>query len=190
MTINRCYLIRKKKVIYLFIIAIAILLLGSCASHVRREMPIEKGYLTEDILYEINQDVRYTYFHYADSSIASGLMLRWEPDSILIQGRGEIKPRMITTDGLVYIDAVSGNKIGPGILLGTAAAGLYFALVRGWEINNVTFLSALGKLLVPPAIIVTAIGIGSSKETKETYYLSPGFIFDYEAVKRYHQTLK
>jgi hypothetical protein len=190
MPINCHYLNSKTTTKCLFNIAIAILLFGACASHIRRDVPIEKRFLTEDRLWEINQDVRYTYFHYADSSIVSGLMLHWEPDSILIQMRGETKPRLITTDGLVRIDAVTGNKIGRGVTLGTAAAGLYFILVRGWEFNNVSFLNALGKLLVPPAIIITAIGIGSSKETKETYYLPPGFIFDYEAVKRYHQVLK
>jgi hypothetical protein len=166
---------------------LAMLLITSCGSHVRRGESSSDKILTEDKLWEIHQDVRFTTFHYADSAAASGLLLRWEPDSILIQGRGEPIPRQITTVGLVRIETVTGNKIGLGIGLGSLAAAAYFALVRGWEFNNITFLSALGKLLVPPAIIVTAIAIGSSRETKEIYNLPPGFIFDYDAVKRYHQ---
>ena len=146
---------------------------------------MEKNYLTEDKLYEIHQDIRFTYFHYADSAVAAGLLLRWEPDSILIQGRGEAKPHMIPTKGVMLIETVTGNKIGPGLLLGTLVAGGYFALVRGWELSGVTFVAALGKLFVPPAIIVAGIALGASRETRETYYLPPGFIFDYNAVRRY-----
>ncbi len=175
-----------KKYIRLILLTIlSILLLISCGAKVKRSQPLEKSFLTENKLYEIHQDVRFTYFHYADSSVAAGLLLRWEPDSILIQGRGDLKPHMIPTDGVELIETVTGNKIGQGLLLGSLVAGGYFALVRGWELNGVTFVSALGKLLVPPAIIVAGIALGSSRETRETYYLPPGFIFDYNAVKRY-----
>ncbi len=168
----------------LFIILSALLLV-SCGAKVKRVQPLQKRFLTEDKLYEIHQDVRFTYFHYADSSIAAGLLLRWEPDSILIQGRGDIKPHMIPTDGVELIETVTGNKIGRGLVLGSLVAGGYFALVRGWELSGVTFITALGKLLVPPAIIVAGIALGSSRETRETYYLPPGFIFDYNALRRY-----
>jgi hypothetical protein len=163
-----------------------VLILCSCASHVRREQPRPMQILTEDKLYQIHQDIRFTYFHYADSAIVSGLLLRWEPDSILIQKRGEAKPTQIPVSGITYIETVTGNRTGEGLAIGTLLAGGYFALVRGWELNNITFASALGKLLVPPIILIAGIAIGSSKEIKEVYYLPPGFIFNYESAKRYH----
>jgi hypothetical protein len=168
-------------------IALAILIATSCASHVRHDQPNDRQILTENILWQTHQDVRFTYFHYADSNFVSGLLLRWEPDSILIQKRGEAKPTMIPTTGITYIETVTGNRFGGGFVIGTLVAGGYFALVRGWELSNITFVSALGKLLVTPAILITGITVGSSMEIRKTYYLPPNFIFDYESVKRYHQ---
>ncbi|HBC47676.1 MAG TPA: hypothetical protein DEO84_11770 [candidate division Zixibacteria bacterium] len=168
-------------------LSLAILIACSCASHVRRDQPNERQILTENILWRTHQDVRFTYFHYTDSNLVSGLLLRWEPDSILIQKRGEAKPSMIPTAGITYIETVTGNRFGEGFIVGTLVAGGYFALVRGWELSNITFVSALGKLLVTPAILITGITIGSSREIKKAYYLPPNFIFDYESVKRYHK---
>jgi hypothetical protein len=167
-------------------LALSILIATSCASHVRHDQSNERQILTENILWRTHQDVRFTYFHYADSSLVSGLLLRWEPDSILIQKRGEAKPSMIPTTGITYIETVTGNRFGEGFVIGTLVAGAYFAAVRGWELSNITFVSALGKLLVTPAILIAGITVGASREIKKAYYLPPDFKFDYESVKRYH----
>jgi hypothetical protein len=67
---------------------------------------------------------------------------------------------------------------------GTLAAAVYAGAVRIDQINGITFLSAVSKLLVPPAIIVTGAAIGAGRETKELYNVPQDFIFDFDLSKR------
>jgi len=160
------------------------LLAVACASHIRNEKAAATGDLTETKLVQIHREVRFTRFYYGDGKIESGLMLHWEPDSVLIQKRGEGQLRRIPTSGIEKIETVTGNHLFEGLSLGVLAAGGYFAAVQGWKLSNVSFLNGMVKLLVPPAIIVAGIAFGAAKETKEIYRVPPGFIFDYEAEKK------
>lgn len=160
-----------------------------CASHSGQVKNGEVGTLTEEKLYQINSEVRFTRFYYADR-VESGLLLRWQADSVLIQERGQGQPRMIPADGITTIETITGNRIMPGIGIGTLLAAGYFVAVKGYELGIVTFWEAITKLLVPPAILVTAIAVGSSMETTEVYRLPPGFKFDYETYRRYRESVE
>jgi len=156
----------------------------SCASHPRKDP--EARILTEGKLYQINSEVRFTRFYYADR-VESGLLVHWMPDSILIQERGKDQPRNIPSAGIVRIETITGNRIMPGIAIGTLAAAAYFAAVKGYDLGTVTFFEAVKKLLAPPAILITAIGISSSMETREIYKIPPGFKFDFDAAKESYE---
>ncbi len=160
----------------------------SCASKIRKAPESGAGTLTEEKLYQINDEVRFTRFYYADK-VESGLLLRWMPDSVLIQERGQGQPRMIPTKGITTIETVTGNRIMPGIGIGALLAAGYFAAVKGYDLGTVTFWEAVTKLLIPPAILITSIAIGSSMEKRESYKVPPGFIFDYDAVRQYHEAV-
>lgn len=154
----------------------------SCASHVRKETVALK-ILTERQLLEINNENRFTRFYYSDGKTFSGLMLRWIPDSVYIQPRGTALPLPIPTIGLAKIETVTGNKIFTGLAIGAIVAGAYFLAVKGYNLTQVTFLEGLEKLLVPPAVILTAMGIGASRDTYESYLIPPNFKFDYDISK-------
>ena len=146
--------------------------------------------LNEERLYRINDETRFTRFYYPDGRSESGLMLRWKPDSIYIQPRGTGLPMAIPTQGLTRIETVTGNRMLTGLAYGTLIAGGYFAAVQGWKLSNVTFGQALEKLFVPPIIILTAMGLGASKDTYEIYTVPPGFLFDYDIAKIQFQNRK
>lgn len=154
----------------------------SCGGAGRRDAPKTVYILTSEQLTEIHQDIRFTYFYYPDTML-SGLMLNWQPDSILIQPRNADLPVKIPTLGLSKIEIVIGNRSMEGIAVGSLLAAGYFVAVKGYDLGTVTFGEGLAKLLVPPAIIVTAIGVGSSMEKRETYLLPPGFLYSYEQSK-------
>lgn len=173
----------KKSILSYFIIASALLALA-CASHVRKERAVIIKDLTAGKLLQIHQEVRFTSFYYADGKTESGLLLHWEPDSIVIQKRGEEQVRKIPTSGIEKIETVTGNHLFEGLSLGVLAAGGYFAAVQGWKLSSVSFLEGMVKLLVPPAIIVAGLAYGAARETKESYRVPPGFQFDYKTAKR------
>ena len=165
-------------------VVILALIFSGCSIIGRKNAPSDKGLLTESKLWQIHEEVRFTHLFYDDGRQEAGLMLRWEPDSIFIQERGQKLPKSIPSSGISHIETITGNRIMEGVALGTLVAAGYFAIVRGDRLGNLTFGDAIAKLLVPPAIIITAVGIGSSKETKDIYRVPPGFVFDYEAAKR------
>jgi hypothetical protein len=146
--------------------------------------------LTSEQLWQINEDVLFTYFYYDDRHVESGLLLRWMPDSILIQERGEDLPRKIPSFGINRIETITGNKLFAGLSVGTLAGAAYFAAVRGDRLTGISFAAALAKLLVPPAMIITGMAIGSSMDTKDSYVVPPEFQFDYEAAKIIFQKKK
>jgi hypothetical protein len=160
------------------------ILLADCGIVVHKHREAGENLLTEAKLWQIHEDILFTHLYYADGHYESGLMLRWMPDSIFIQERGRKLPQSVPAADVVRIETITGNRIMEGIALGTLVAAGYFAIVRGDKLGTVTFGQAISKLLVPPAIIITALGIGSSMEKKESYLVPPGFVFDYEAAKR------
>ena len=174
---------------YLLVASVLAILFIGCASHVRKEsVPVK--ILTEKQLVTINDENRFTKFYYSDGKILSGIMLRWTPDSVHIQPRGAISPIAIPTDGLAKIETITGNKMFTGLTIGSAVAAAYFIVVKGYSLRNVTFFEGISKLLVPPAIILTAMGIGASKNTLETYLIPIDFKFDYDISKSRFQTRK
>jgi hypothetical protein len=110
-------------------------------------------------------------------------MLRWQADSVLIQERGKGLPGRIATTGISRIETVTGNKSMKYLAAGAVVAGAYFAIVGGYDLGNLTFWSAIEKLFVPPAIIITAVSMGASRENKEVFIVPADFFFDYELTR-------
>jgi len=160
------------------------ILLVDCGRVVHKHQEAGDSLLTEAKLWQIHEDILFTFLYYADGHYESGLMLHWMPDSIFIQERGRKLPQSVPAAGVVRIETITGNRIMEGITIGTLVAAGYFAIVRGDKLGTLTFGQAIAKLLVPPAIVITALGIGSSMEKRESYRVPPGFVFDYDAAKR------
>jgi len=161
----------------------------SCSGPLKTDKPRLQMILTSRKLLEIQNDVRFTRFYYNDGRLESGLMLRWMPDSIRIQERGQGLPRAIPVAGINKIETITGYRTFEGFALGTLIGAVYFAAVGGYDLGSVTFGEALIKLVVPPAIIVTGMVFGASREKIETFIVPPDFLFDNEeAVKKYHLT--
>ena len=169
----------------LMLTSLAATICFSCGATAKKERPaLNSAILTEQHLLEINDDTRFITFFYGNSKTEAGILLRWKPDSILIQSRGQGMPHYIPSYGITQIEVVTGNKSMNGLAWGTLVAAAYAGAVRIDKINGITFLSAVGKLLVPPAILVAGVAIGASRETKELYNVPPDFIFDYDLSKR------
>jgi hypothetical protein len=168
------------------LMSVAALAMLSCGAAAKKEKPsITPQAITEQRLMEINEDARFVTFFYTNGKTESGILLRWKPDSILVQTRGQGLPHYIPSDGITQIEVVTGNKALTGFAWGTLVAAAYAGAVRIDKINGITFLSAVTKLLGTPAIMVIGTVIGASRETKELYYVPPDFIFDYDLSKRH-----
>jgi hypothetical protein len=141
-------------------------------------------FLTSEQLWKIHEDVPFTRFYYRDQRIESGLLLRWMPDSILIQERGIGNPRQIPSAGLFKIETVTGNRLFEGLGAGILAGAIYASIVRSDQLKGRSFPAALAKLLVPPALMITGMAIGSSKDKKEVYYVPSHFIYNHEEARR------
>jgi hypothetical protein len=139
--------------------------------------------LTSQVLTLIHEEVRFTNFIYDGQRIESGLLLSWMPDSILIQQRGIDRPKKISTSGLTRIETTVGNKMPEGLAVGTLAAAAYFLAIGGHNLSDVTFGEALAKLLVPPAMIIAGMAVGSTLDKRESYIVPVGFEYNHELAK-------
>jgi hypothetical protein len=162
----------------------AVIVSLSCGGAAKINQPPVALTLTEQRLLEINEDARFIRFFYFDGKTESGILLRWKPDSILIQSRNQGMPHHIPADGITQIEVVTGNRSLSGVAWGTLVAVAYAGAVRIDQINGITFWSAVSKLLVTPAIIVTGAAIGAGRETRELYNVPQDFIFDFDLSKR------
>jgi hypothetical protein len=169
---------------YALVIGLAALALMSCGWPFRGGEPGIQRVLTTETLVEIHRDIRFTRFSYGDGRIESGLMLNWMPDSIRIQRRGEGEPAIIPTSGLARIETVTGNRMFEGLMLGGLTGAAYFLAVGGHDLGEASFGEALVKVLVPPAMVIAAMGFGAASEKAETYMVPPDFVFDYENARR------
>ena len=159
----------------------------ACASLAPQGPGSDLAFLSEEKLWRIHEDTRFTRFFYGDGGTASGLLLRWQPDSVLIQERGKDLPISIPTKGLSRIETVTGNRSMIGLAIGAVLAGGYSAIVGFETKGGISLGRGLAQFFVPPAIIVAAAAVGASIETKEAFIIPPGFQFDFEAVKRRHE---
>jgi hypothetical protein len=165
----------------------ALLTLLACTPHGRRQDTFNLRFLSEAKLWQIHEDTRFTWFHYSNGRTESGLLLRWQPDSILIQPRGKELPITIPADSLAQIETVTGNRSLIGFAVGALLAAGYSAGVGFGTNGGITLWEAIAKFLVPPAIIVTGVVVGSSMELRESFLIPPGFKFDFEAVKKRYE---
>lgn len=146
--------------------------------------------LTERELWRMHRDVRFASFIYEDGSVLDGLLLRWEPDSILIQPRGTEQPTKIRSSGVIGIKIETGNRILESLALGTAVAGGYVGLAKSYSLSGASLTGAIAKLLGPPLIIFGAIAIGSSMEKYRLYRVPEEFEFDYEKANSLYELLE
>lgn len=168
---------------------LAIFLVG-CSSVVRKGSEGSAEILTEQELWRMHRDVRYISFTYEDGSVLDGLLLRWEPDSILIQPRGTEQPTKIPSSGVIGIRVEIGNRILESLALGTAAAGGYIGLAKSYNLGGASATEAITKLLGPPLIIFGAIAFGSSMEKYRLYRVPQEFEFDYEKANSLYELLE
>jgi hypothetical protein len=146
--------------------------------------------LTERELWRIHRSIRFTSFIYEDGSVLDGLLLRWEPDSILIQPRGMDQPAKIPSSGVIGLKVEIGNRILESLALGTATAGAYIGLAKSYSLSEASTTEAIAKLLGPPLIIFGAIAIGSSMEKYRLYRVPEEFEFDYDEANSLYELLE
>ena len=146
--------------------------------------------LTERELWRMHKDVRFASFIYDDRSEIEGLLLRWQPDSILIQPRGADQPIRIPSSGIIGIRIETGNRILESLILGTVAAAAYVGSVKSYDLGETSATEAMTKLLGPPLIIFGAIAVGSSMEKYRLYRVPEGFEFDYEEANSLYELLE
>ncbi len=164
----------------------------SCSNAVLKN-PFEKDNitdLTERELWRMHKDVRFAGFIYDDRSEIEGLLLRWQPDSILIQPRGADQPIRIPSSGITGIRIETGNRILESLILGTVAAAAYVGSVKSYDLGETTATEAMTKLLGPPLIIFGAIAVGSSMEKYRLYRVPEGFEFDFEEANSLYELLE
>jgi len=174
----------------ILIFCLPVIFLVGCSSVVRQGSGGGAEILTERELWRMHKDVRFTSFMYDNRSVKEGLLLRWEPDSILIQPRGTDQPVRIPAPGVVRIKIEVGNRIWEAMAIGTVAAGGYFGLVRSYDLSGVTLGEAIWKVFVPPVILVTSIAIGSSIDRYKEYMVPEGFEFDYDEANSLYELLE
>ncbi len=146
--------------------------------------------LTERELWQMHRDVRFTSFMYDNNFTREGFLLRWEPDSILIQPRGAGQPAKIPSSGIIGIRVEIGNRILESLLLGTAAAGAYVGLAKSYSLGEASTTEAMAKLLGPPLIIFSAMAIGSAVEKSKLYRVPEEFEFDYDEANSLYKLLE
>ena len=172
------------------IIGFPALLLVACSSVFKRASGDGDNILTERTLWRLHRDVPYTHFEYADGSRSEGLLLRWKPDSILVQPRETDLPVKIPASGVIRIKIEVGNRIWEALTIGTIAAGGYFGLAGSYDLSGVTLGEAIWKVLVPPVILVTSIAIGSGMDKYEEYILPEELEFDYDEANSLYELLE
>lgn len=168
----------------------AALFILSCSSPVKKEFSVTTGELTERELWRFHRDIRYTYFYYDDGSISEGLLLRWKPDSILVQPRGADLPINVPTKGIIALRVETGNKVWRAFTIGAIVALAYAGAMKSYDLIDVSTGSAFAKLFGPPAILAGSIAIGSGMYTYEDYRLPDGFVFDFDRVNPIYEAIE
>ncbi len=168
----------------------AALFILSCSSPVKKDLSVTAGELTERELWRFHRDVRYTYFYYDDGSISKGLLLRWKPDSVLIQPRGANLPINIPAKGIIALKVETGNRVWKAFPIGAAAALVYAVAIKSYDLIDVSTGMAFAKLFGPPAILAGSIAIGSGMYTYEDYRLPDGFLFDFDRVNPIYEAIE
>jgi hypothetical protein len=175
--------------IILGFLAMAVL---SCSSAVMKDSFKKESTinLTERELWRMHNTVPLVSFVYESDSVSEGLLLRWKPDSILIQPRETDLPIKIPASGMIGIRVATGNRILESLAFGTVAAGAYIGLAKSYSLGEASITEAIAKLLGPPLIIFGTIAIGSSLEKYEYYRIPDGFEFDYEKANSLYELLE
>ena len=175
-----------KKIVYAFL-ALSVF---SCSTVARKGESESNLELSEKQLWQIHKDIRYTIFIYEDGGRKEGLLLRWKPDSILVQPRGADLPMKIPTAGISAIKIEIGNRIWKSLAIGTIVAGAYAGVIRSWDFTDVSTGLAVAKLLGPPAILIISTAIGSGMNKYEEYRIPKGFIFDFDKADMLYRALE
>ena len=117
-------------------------------------------------------------------------MLRWKPDSILVQPRGADLPVRIPTAGLSAIKIEIGNRIWESLAIGAAGAVVYAVIIKSWKLTGASMVAGVAKLLGPPAILVVSTAIGSGMKRDEEYRIPEGFKFDFDRADLLYKALE
>jgi hypothetical protein len=169
---------------------VLILLTMSCAHAVKMDVSDDTAAVTDRELWRMHRDVRSISFQYDDGEVKEGILLRWEPDSILIQPRGRVQPTKIQATGIRTLKVNMGNRIWESLALGSVVGGVYVAAVKSYDFSGVSVTDAIFKLLGPPVIVFGSIAIGSGMEKHKMYRVPEGFEFDYEKANSLYKLLE
>lgn len=169
---------------------ILIMLIMSCAHAVMKDVSDDTPVVTDREVWRMHRDVRSIVFYYEDERVEEGILLRWEPDSILIQPRARVQPIRIPATGIRALRVKVGNRIWESLALGTGAGGVYVVAVKSYDFSGVSVTDAIFKLLGPPVIIFGSIAIGSGMDKYKVYRVPDGFEFDYEKANSLYKLLE
>jgi len=162
----------------------------SCSTVITKDISDNNGEITERKLWRMHKDIRYTIFIYDDSTTREGLLLRWKPDSILVQPRGAGMPVRIPSAGITAVRIEVGNRMPEWVAGSVLAAGAYVALMKSYELTSASQAEGVAKLLGPPLIIIAAMGIGSGMNKYEEYKVPEGFEFDFDKADVFYKALE
>ena len=172
----------------LFAITVILMILSSgCGIMGRKKGPGPLPVLTINRLWEMHRDIDFAYFYYADGSVESGLLLKWEKERIEIQKKGRGVPEYISSKGIERIKVVVGNRIWSSLIVGAAAGAACFFLVKGYDLGGQSSGTAIAKMFSAPLIIMASVAYGASKEKTVTYLVPENFSFDYDEIKQIHR---
>lgn len=169
-----------------------IILMGfvSCSTVIRRDLSENNGEITVRELWNLHRDVRYTKFIYSDSTVKEGLLLRWKPDSIMVQPRKRSSPVWIPSEGITAIQIETGNRMPEWVAGSVLAAGVYVVFLKSWELTSASQTEGVAKLLGPPLIVFSAMGIGSGINKYQEYKIPAGFKFDFDKENQFFEILE
>ena len=184
-------MLRLIEIIPKLVILLLTALFISCAAHPPKLSPAKSQLITEYELYKMHQDTRFVYFQYSSGEIKSGLLLRWQNDSILIQPRHYPTPVKIPSAGISSIISEIGNHgflgAAAGIASGITVGGLAFLASPSWELHNAGFPAVFAKVILPPALAIGGFAYGSSKPINRHYTVPDGFKFDYNWAEDFYK---
>jgi hypothetical protein len=172
------------------LIIIMILMVLSCAHAVRKDVSEDTPVVTDRELWRMHRDVRSISFLYDNGEVREGVLLRWEPDSILIQPPGRVQPAKIPATGIRALSVKVGNRIWESLALGSVVGGVYVAAVKSYDFSDASVTDAIFKLLGPPVIVFGSIAIGSGMDKHIMYRVPEEFEFDYDKANSLYKLLE
>jgi len=170
------------------IIGAFIFIIFGCGAAGKRNLEKKENLLTINRLWQMHVDVNYVYFYYEDGTLESGLILRWDGDKIKVQKKDETLPVFIPSKRIKSLKVVTGNRIWQSLAAGSALAAGYFALVGAGDLGGESLGTSVIKMFGAPLIIMASVAFGASSEKTEVYMVPENFEFNFDEIKKIHES--